>query len=92
MLMFSMIVFAGISLAMMLASQVPIIANGINSVLGLPETAQEGKPDRTTHLFFLLFCYTSPLLMAMLVSFVQMFLSWERKQFNKNVETAEDAF
>jgi hypothetical protein len=68
MLLFSMVVFAGISLAIMLASRVPLIANGINEVLGLPQTAKTDKPDRTTHLIFLLFCYSSPLLFAMWIS------------------------
>ncbi|MFY8199664.1 MAG: hypothetical protein ACOVLE_03280 [Pirellula staleyi] len=67
MLMFSMVVFAGFSMLMMLAARVPTIANSINEFFGLPQIAKQGKPDRTTHLIFLLFCYSSPLLFAMWV-------------------------
>ncbi|MEI7458599.1 MAG: hypothetical protein WCK15_04270 [Pirellula sp.] len=67
MLMFSMVVFAGVSMVIMLAARVPTIANSINEFFGLPQTAKQGKPDRTTHLIFLLFCYSSPLMFAMWV-------------------------
>jgi hypothetical protein len=63
----SMIFFAGVSLLMMMASRVPVLANGINEFFGWPENATSEKPDRSTHLFFLLFCYASPLLFAMWV-------------------------
>jgi hypothetical protein len=71
MLMFSLTVFAVISLVIMLAARVPIIANSVNDVLGLPRTAKPDKPDRTTHLIFLLFCYSSPLLLAMWVGLLR---------------------
>lgn len=67
MLMFSMVVFAGVSMVIMLAARVPTIANSINEFFGLPQTAKQGKTDRTTHLIFLLFCYSSPLMFAMWV-------------------------
>ena len=70
MLTFSLVVFAGISALIMFAARVPLVANNINDLFGLPHTAVPDKPDRTTHLIFLLFCYSSPLLFAMWVGLI----------------------
>jgi hypothetical protein len=87
MLLFSMVVFAGISLAIALASRVPLISNGINDIFGLPQTAKSDKPDRTTHLLFLLFCYSSPLLFAMWISILHGLASrWQRYRQSTSVE------
>jgi hypothetical protein len=67
-LLVSMVVFAAISLLLMFAARVPAIANSINDLLGISRSATEGKPDRSTHLFMLLFCYSSPLMLMLWVS------------------------
>jgi hypothetical protein len=84
MLLLSTVVFAAISMAIMMASRVPIIANNVNEFFGLPATAKPDKPDRTTHLIFLLFCYSSPLLLATWVGLVHSAYSYilSRKQAN----------
>jgi hypothetical protein len=64
MLLMSMFVFAALSMLIMFAARVPIIANTIHDFFGLPLSPKPDKPDRTSHLVFLLFCYTSPLLLA----------------------------
>jgi len=71
MLMVAMVVFAAISLLMMFAARVPAIANSINDLLGIRRTTTPGRPDRSTHLFMLLFCYSSPLLLMLMVSLVR---------------------
>ena len=73
MLMFSLVVFAMFSLLIMFAARVPAISNTVNDFLGLPATAKPDKPDRSTHLFFLLFCYASPLLLAMWIGLFHTF-------------------
>ncbi len=75
MLMFSLVVFAMFSLLIMFAARVPAISNTLNDFFGLPPTAKPDKPDRSTHLFFLLFCYASPLLLAMWVGLFHTFAS-----------------
>ena len=75
MLMFSMIVFAAFSLLIMFASWVPAISNVVNDFFGVTQTVKPDKPDRSTHLFFLLFCYASPLLLALWVGLLHMFLT-----------------
>jgi len=75
MLMFSLIVFAVFSLLIMFAARVPAISDTLNDFFGIARTAKPDKPDRSTHLFFLLFCYASPLLLAMWVGLFHTFLT-----------------
>ena len=75
MLMVSLVVFAFLSLLIMLAAQVPVISDAVNDFLGVPQTAKAGKPDRSTHLFFLLLCYASPLLLAMWIGLLHTFVT-----------------
>ncbi len=75
MLLFSLVVCAAFSMLIMFAARVPAISNNINDFLGIARTAKPGKPDRSTHLFFLLFCYASPLLLATWVGLIQIFIS-----------------
>ena len=75
MLMFSLVVFAFLSLLIMLAAQVPAISDAVNDFLGISHTARAGKPDRSTHLFFLLFCYASPLMLAMWIGLLHTFVT-----------------
>jgi hypothetical protein len=67
----SMIVFAAISLLLMFAARVPAIANSINDLIGVSRSTSTDRPDRSTHLFMLLFCYTSPLLLMLWVSLMR---------------------
>jgi hypothetical protein len=73
MLMFSLVVCAAFSFLLMMAAQVPAIANTVNDFFGVGQTAKADKPDRATHLFFLLFCSASPLLLSMLVGLMHIF-------------------
>ena len=75
MLMFSLVVCAAFSMLIMFAARVPAISNNINDFLGVAKAAKPDKPDRSTHLFFLLFCYASPLLLATWVGLMQMFIT-----------------
>jgi len=64
----TMIVFAAISLLMMFAARVPAVANSINDIIGVARGAKPDRPDRSTHLFMLLFCYSSPVLLLICIS------------------------
>ena len=90
--MFSLVVFAAISMLLMFAARVPIVANSINEFLGLPQTAKPDTPDRTTHLIFLLFCYSSPLVLAMWVSLLNsIYLRWKKYQNLSNDRDEADS-
>lgn len=80
MLFVSMIVFACMSLLIMFAARVPAIANSIHDVMGMPRAAKPDRPDRSTHLFMLLFCYSSPLLLMLWVGFLRrLLIRWSPK-------------
>lgn len=74
MIFVSMIVFAFMSLLIMFAARVPAISNSIHDVMGMPRAAKPDRPDRSTHLFMLLFCYSSPLLLMLWVGFLRRIL------------------
>ncbi len=75
MLLFSLVVCAAFSFLLMFAAHVPMISNAVNDFFGLPLTAKPGKPDRAAHLYFLLFCYASPLLLVLIVGLLHMLSS-----------------
>lgn len=92
MLFVSMVVFAMISLLIMFAARVPAIANNISDLLGVARTAKADRPDRSTHLFMLLFCYTSPLLLMLWVSALRsMFRSRTTNRMNRDDESQADS-
>lgn len=56
----------------MVAARVPAISESINDMLGIrSSTSSNDKPDRSAHLFMLLFCYTSPLMLMLWVSLLK---------------------
>jgi hypothetical protein len=68
---------------------VPAISNTVNDFLGIPQRAKPDKPDRAKHLYFLLFCYSSPLLLALFVGLFHMasarWIAWQgSSQSNEN--------
>ena len=75
MLLLSLMGFAAFSLLIMFAARVPAISNTVNDFFGVAQTAKPDKPDRSTHLLFLLFCYSSPLMLAMWVGLLHIFLT-----------------
>lgn len=91
-LLVSMVVFAVISLLLMFAARVPAIANSINDLLGISRSAPEGKPDRSTHLFMLLFCYSSPLMLMLWVSLLRGLMRRRRSTPPRNSDTEPDPF
>lgn len=90
----SMVVFAAISLLLMLAARVPAIANSLNDLLGVSRNVSPDRPDRSTHLFMLLFCYASPLLLMLWVSLLRSLAMRSRSvRSNKEaISTESDPF
>ncbi len=60
-----MCIFAIMSAGMFYASRVGAVQDDLASLSG---SAATGEVNRTAHLIFLMFTYTSPLLLAMLLS------------------------
>ena len=87
----TMIVFAAISLLMMFAARVPAVANSINDILGVARGAKPDRPDRSTHLFMLLFCYSSPVLLLICVSAMRKLANLKSLNRDRNEENGEES-
>lgn len=89
MLFVSMMVFAGIALLLALLARVPAVSNSLSILLGTPAAPTSDKPDRSVHLFMLLFCYASPILMIFWVSMLRSFLLFQQKRLEERQRQQE---
>jgi hypothetical protein len=75
-----MVVFSSISAAMSFAMAIPQFRAEVNAWFGRTTTLDAQKPDRALQFVFLMFCYSSPLLMAGFVGLlsyvIQKVTSW----------------
>lgn len=85
MLFVSMMVIAGLSLLLALAVRIPTVADGFRSFFG--STARSASPtnDRSGHLFLLLLCYSSPLLMMIWVGLLKRFFAFEQQRLDRRI-------
>ena len=76
-MMLMMVVCAVISAGLLYASRVPLVQDDISSLTGGQAT---GTPDvgRTAHITFIMFTFTSPLILAGLLSTGMSILRWYR--------------
>jgi hypothetical protein len=72
-----MSIFAIMSAGLFYASRVGEIRNEMAVLTGTPTSGAE-PPDRVAHLVFLLFTYTSPLLLALVLGGLY---SWQRARY-----------
>lgn len=93
MLFVSMMVFAGVSLLLATAVRIPSVANGFRELFGIPTLKASQDNQRSTHLFLLLFCYSSPLLMMIWVSFLRRLILIQQRRLDQRLqrELAEDS-
>lgn len=78
-MMLMMVVFAVISAGLLYASRVPLVQNDINSLTG----GQSGDVEdvgRAAHITFIMFTFTSPLILAGLLSTGMSILRWYRSR------------
>lgn len=79
-MMLAMIVFAVISAGLFYASNVPVIRDEISVVL-YGKTANAGEDvGRVAHRIFIMFTFTSPLLLACVLSLVLSAMKWLEKR------------
>jgi hypothetical protein len=77
-LLLLMVIFAVMSAGMFYASRVGAVQDEL-SLLSGSSTRGAGEANRTAHLVFLLFTYTSPLLLAMALSGVVALLRYRQR-------------
>ncbi|MDZ4852599.1 MAG: hypothetical protein SGI77_25195 [Pirellulaceae bacterium] len=80
-LLIAMAVFSTMSATLLWASRLPLITNELNAWMGtVPSTNRDGS-DRGTQLMFLIFCYSSPLLMAACLNLILVAARAIQRQF-----------
>jgi hypothetical protein len=89
MLFVSMMVFAGFSLLLALAIRVPSISNGLRDLMGGSGRPLSPTRERSAHLFMLLFCYSSPLLMMIWVSTLRRFIQFQQRRLDRRIRREE---
>jgi len=95
-----MVVVSAISALLLWASRVPMVTNEIHVWLGTTPAVNQDGTDRGTQLVFLLFCYSSPLLIVaflrnstLILNFIERrFVEWQSSAATKEAEDAEDVF
>ena len=76
-LLLLMVVAAGVGLLLLNALRVPMIASELNAWRGLPSAAPGGSDEgRAAHLTFLLFVYSAPVMLGILVNVVHSVIGW----------------
>ena len=93
MLFVSMMVIAGFSLLVALAVRIPSIAHGFRSFFGSTAPTGTSTNDRSGHLFLLLLCYSSPLLMMIWVGMLRRFFAFQQQRLDRQMrrEAIEDS-
>lgn len=84
-----MMVFAGIALLLALLARVPAVSQSLSILLGTPAPTKSDRPDRSVHLFMLLFCYASPILMIFWVSLLRGFLLYQQRRLEERQRQQE---
>ncbi|MEM9586389.1 MAG: hypothetical protein AAGA03_03835 [Planctomycetota bacterium] len=75
-MMLMMVVFAVISAGFFYASMVPAVRDDLNALVGSNEAIESGKMNRLAHIGFIMFTFTSPLLMACLMGLFVTAIRW----------------
>ncbi|MFN5273799.1 MAG: hypothetical protein ACK5E3_11350 [Planctomycetota bacterium] len=85
MLFVSMTVFAGCALLLALAARIPSFSNGIKDLFGISTGQAANENSRSAHLFLLLLCYSSPLLMMIWISMLRNFILFQQKRLDRRL-------
>jgi sterol desaturase/sphingolipid hydroxylase (fatty acid hydroxylase superfamily) len=84
-----MVVGAGIGLLVFYAMRVPAITSEINAWLGRPNPAVDSASGRVAQVTFVLFVYTAPLALGILVYFLHLMINWIDRR-TRTLQQVED--
>lgn len=90
-LLLLMVVGAGVGTLIYYAIRVPALANELNAWLGRPAAVPTGSPARAAQITFILFVYTAPLGLGLLVYFLNAGINWLDRRRPRHAET-DDPF
>ena len=75
-----MVIFSIMSAGLLYASRVPAVQDEIQALLGDNVAVRSDDVGRTAHLAFIIFTFTSPLLLAAILSTGLSILRWRARQ------------
>jgi sterol desaturase/sphingolipid hydroxylase (fatty acid hydroxylase superfamily) len=70
------VVGAGLSMLLLLALRVPALSTELRATMGLVEIPSDPESSRKAHIIFVIFLYTAPLGLGILVYLLHYFLNW----------------
>jgi lysylphosphatidylglycerol synthetase-like protein (DUF2156 family) len=76
MLLMLMVVAVGASMLIVFALRVPAFSSDLRAYFGLPELPSDTESSRKAHLMFLLYLYSAPLGLGILVYMVHFVANW----------------
>jgi len=76
MLLLTMVVGAGVGMLLYLAIRVPAVSAELRSYLGLTELVVDPETSRKAHIIFVIFLYTAPLGLGILVYLLHLVINW----------------
>jgi hypothetical protein len=79
MMLMLMVVAVGASMLIVFALRVPAFSSDLRAYFGLPELPSDTESSRKAHLMFLLYLYSAPLGLGMLVYMVHFVANWFSK-------------
>ncbi|MCE2811673.1 MAG: hypothetical protein LW850_14910 [Planctomycetaceae bacterium] len=85
MLFVSMTVIAGCALLLAFAARIPSFSNGIRDLFGVSNGQAASENSRSAHLFLLLLCYCSPLLMMIWISTLRSFIQFQQRRLDRRL-------
>jgi phosphotransferase system glucose/maltose/N-acetylglucosamine-specific IIC component len=86
MLFVSMMVIAGFSLMLALAVRIPTVSTSLRDFFGGSGRSSDPTNDRSGHMFMLLVCYSSPLLMMIWVSLLRRFILFQQRRLDRKLQ------
>jgi sterol desaturase/sphingolipid hydroxylase (fatty acid hydroxylase superfamily) len=87
-----MVVGAGVGLLIFYAMRVPAITSEINAWLGRPNPAVDSASGRVAQVTFVLFVYTAPLGLGMLVYFMHFGINWIDRRLRSRDQAEDEEF
>jgi hypothetical protein len=87
-----MVVFAGLGLLVYNAMNVPAITNELDAWLGRQSKTVDKADSREAQIVFVMFCYSAPLLLGILVHGLHQVINFFDRRFREREKKEDEAF
>ena len=75
-----MVIFSVMSAGLFYASRVPAVQDDLSVILSSEESAADEEGGRVAHIVFIMFTFTSPLILASVLSTITAALRWYERR------------